>query len=237
MKTFVEIVARPGPGGLTVLPVVRASGQLAVRRTGPTTVHLVATAFGPLGGDDAEVSLVVEEGACLAVRSVAAAIALPARGAIAPSAQRITASVDGVLDLRLEPTVVAAGAHHLAGLTVDLGPAGALTATEQVLLGRTGEEPGRWTGTVRVVREGRPLLNTTVGLGPDQPAWLPPVAPRAYASTVHIGDDEADVLTGDDAVRLPLPGGWVTTAWGSELHRVVRAATLLTPGAPVRVPA
>ena len=70
----------PGPGGRTVLPVVRASGQLAVRRTGPSTVHLVATAFGPLGGDDAEISLVVEEGARLTVRSVAAAVALPARG-------------------------------------------------------------------------------------------------------------------------------------------------------------
>ena len=56
VRTQVEIVARPGPGGRTVLPVLRASGQLAVRRTGPATVHLVATAFGPLGGDDVEVS-------------------------------------------------------------------------------------------------------------------------------------------------------------------------------------
>ena len=104
---------------------------------------------------------------------------------------------------------------------------GVLTATEQVLLGRTGEEPGRWTGTVRVVRAGRPLLHTTVGLGPGEPAWLPPVAPRAYASTVHIGAERGDVLTGEDAVRLPLPGGWVTTAWGAELHRVVRAAAAL----------
>jgi urease accessory protein len=54
---------------------------------------------------------------------------------------------------------------------------------------------------------------------------------------VHIADEEAEVLTGEDAVRLPLPGGWVTTAWGSELHRAVRAAAALTPGAPVRVPA
>jgi urease accessory protein len=217
-----------------VLPVVRASGQLAVRRTGPGTVHLVATAFGPLGGDDVEVSLVVEAGASLTVRSVAAAIALPARGEGAPSAQRIAASVAGTLDLGLEPTVVAAGAFHLADVAADLGPTGVLTATEQVQLGRTREEPGRWTGTVRVVREGRPLLHTTVGLGPGAPAWLPPVAPRAYASTVHIGSP-ADVLTADDAVRLPLPGGWVTTAWGAELHRVVRALEAL--GAPVAVPA
>ena len=234
MRTAVEIVACPGPGGRTVLPVLRASGQLAARRTGPSTVHLVATAFGPLGGDEVDISLVVEEGAHLGVRSVAAAIALPARGALAPSAQRITASIAGTLDLALEPTVVAAGAHHLAELAADVGPDGVLTATEQVLLGRTGEEPGRWSGTVRVVRDGRPALHTTVGLGPAEPGWLPPVAPRAYASTVHIGS-AADVRTAEDAVRLPLPGGWVATAWGSELHRVVRAVEALC--APVRVSA
>ncbi|TFV66646.1 urease accessory protein [Blastococcus sp. CT_GayMR20] len=234
MRTVVEVIARLGPGGRTVLPVVRASGQLAVRRTGPATVHLVATAFGPLGGDDARISLVVEEGARLSVRSVAAAIALPARGGSPPSAQRITAEVAGTLDLRLEPTVVAAGAHHLAALTGELADGAVLTATEQVLLGRTGEVPGRWTGTTRIERAGRPLLHTTVGLGPGEAAWLPPIAPRAYASTVHTGGGEAGVGTADDAVRLPLPGGWVTTAWGAELHRVVVALESLTgPGARV----
>jgi urease accessory protein len=234
VRTVVEVVARLGPGGRTVLPVVRASGQLAVRRTGPATVHLVATAFGPLGGDDARISLVVEEGACLSVRSVAAAIALPARGESPPSAQRITAEVAGTLDLRLEPTVVAAGAHHVAALRAELADDAVLTATEQVLLGRTGEAPGRWTGTTRIERSGRPLLHTTVGLGPGEAAWLPPVAPRAYASTVHTGGGEMEVGTADDAVRLPLPGGWVTTAWGAELHRVVVALESLTgPGARV----
>jgi len=227
VRTRVEIVARAGPDGRTVLPVVRAGGQLAVRRTGPATVHLVATAFGPLGGDDARISLVVEEGASLTVRSVAAAIALPARGETRPSAQRIAASVAGTLDLRLEPTVVAARAHHLAELSAELADGAVLTAVEQVLLGRTGEEPGRWTGTTRIERAGRPLLHTSVGLGPGEAAWLPPVAPRAYASTVHIGAG-AGVQTGEDAVRLPLPGGWVTTAWGTELHRVVAAADALT---------
>ena len=128
MRTRVEIVARAGPGGRTVLPVVRASGQFAVRRTGPSSVHLVATAFGPLGGDDAEVSVVVEEGARLSVRSVAAAVALPSRGEPRPSAQRITAAVAGTLDVRLEPTVVAARAHHLAELAVELADGAVLTA-------------------------------------------------------------------------------------------------------------
>ncbi|WP_336033813.1 urease accessory protein UreD [Geodermatophilus sp. FMUSA9-8] len=222
MRTRVEVVARRGPGGRTVLPVVRGSGQLAVRRTGPSAVHLVATAFGPLGGDDAEIRLVVEEGAVLAVRSVAAAVALPARDGDRPSAQRVVAEVAGELDLRMEPTVVARGAHHRAGLTATLTAGAVLTATEQVLLGRTGEEPGRWTGTTRVVADGRPLVHTTVGLGPGAPAWLPPAAPRAFASTVHVGQ-AAGVLTAGDAVRLPLENGWVATAWGAELHTVVRA--------------
>jgi urease accessory protein len=132
---------------------------------------------------------------------------------------------------------VAARAHHLAGFTADLADGAVLTVAERVLLGRTGEEPGRWTGTTRIERAGRPLLHTTVGLGPGQPAWLPPVAPRAYASTVHVADGEAQVATGKDAVRLPLPGGWQTTAWGPELHRVLRAVEELEPRGVARVPA
>ncbi|MGY1773747.1 urease accessory protein UreD [Blastococcus sp. SYSU D00813] len=229
MITRVEVVARAGPGGRTVLPVVRASGQLAVRRTGPASVHLVATAFGPLGGDDAEVSLVVEEGARLAVHSVAAAVALPAREGEAPSVQRVHAVVAGSLVLAPEPTVVAAGAHHRAELVAELTGGATLVAAERVLLGRTGEEPGRWTGSTRVERAGVPLLHTTVGLGPGAPGWLPPVAPRAYAATVSLGEP-LPVATGDDAVRLPLDGGWSATAWGSELHRVERALTALAGG-------
>lgn len=216
MRTLVEVVARPGPGGRTVLPVVRASGQLAVRRTGPTTVHLVATAFGPLGGDDAEIRLVVEEGARLSVRTVAAAVVLPARGESPASVQRVLAEVAGELDLQPEPTVVTAGAQHRALLHAVLADGARLTATEQVQLGRTGEEPGRWTGTTRVERAGLPVLHTTVGLGPGAPAWLPPVAPRAYASTVHLGAAGTREV-GDDAVRLPLVDGWVATAWGDRL--------------------
>jgi urease accessory protein len=95
--------------------------------------------------------------------------------------------------------------------------------TVQVLLGRMGEKPGRWTGTTRIERAGRRMLHTTVGLGPGAPAWLPPVAPRAYVSTVSVGNPrgEVEVCPGPDAVRLPLPGGRVGTAWAGELHEAV----------------
>jgi urease accessory protein len=96
---------------------------------------------------------------------------------------------------------------------------------------RADEEPDRWTGTTRIERDGCPVLHTTVGLGPAAPARLPPAAPRAYASTVLLAPadprPEVEVITGDDAVRLPLPGGWVGTAWGRELvDTVARLATL-----------
>ena len=174
-----------------MLPVVRASGQLAVRRTGPTTVHLVATAFGPLGGDDAEISLVVEEGA-QPHRAVGGRGDRAARPRRRPARRRSGSPPPsrGTLDLRLEPTVVAARAHHLAELVAELGTGGALTATEQVLLGRTGEEPGRWTGTTRIERTGRPLLHTTVGLGPGEPPgchrWpRGPMHPRCTSRTTR----------------------------------------------------
>ena len=54
---------------------------------------------------------------------------------------------------------------------------------------------------------------------------------------MHIAYDDAVVVTGEDAVRLPLPGGWVTTAWGADLYRVARSAAELTPGGGVRLPA
>ncbi len=230
MRTLVEVVARAGPGGRTVLPVVRAGGQLAVRRTGPTTVHLVATAFGPLGGDDAVVRLVVEAGARLTVRTVAAAVALPARAASPPSVQRVHAEVAGSLDVQPEPTVVAVGAHHRAVLHAQLDDGAELTATELVQLGRSGEGPGRWTGTTRVERAGAPVLHTTVALGPGASAWLPPVAPRAWASTVHLGRAR-DRMTGADAVRLPLERGWVASAWGDRLAGT-RTRLALLEGAP-----
>ncbi|MGZ4623070.1 MAG: hypothetical protein ACXVX8_19260 [Blastococcus sp.] len=43
--------------------------------------------------------------------------------------------------------------------------------------------------------------------------------------------------TGEAAVRLPLPGGWVTTAWGEELHRVTASAAAPAGPSGCRVPA
>lgn len=251
MRTVVEVVARRGPAGRTVLPVVRASGQLAVRRTGEYRIHLIAKAFGPLGGDAVIIRLQVETGARLEVCSVAAAVCLPSRDP-APSRAELHADVaaGGRLDVLLEPTVVAAGAEHRARTVIALAADASAHVTERVVLGRHAEEPGRWMGTTRVERAGRPLLHTCVDLGPGSPMWRAPTMPRAYATDLTLAtlppEMTADVTTpesksvaptpatsarsrtGPSSVLLPLAGGWLSTAWGHRLEQVLAAITDLT---------
>lgn len=233
---MVEVVARAGAGGRTVLPVLRASGALAARATGAGTVHLVGTAAGPLGGDTVTLRIRVEAGARLVLRSVAASVVLPDRSG-APSETVTELDVAGNLDLGLSPTVVTARASHTASTCARLAPGATLRLTEQVVLGRAGEGPGRWTGTVRVERDGRPLLHTTQGLGPGAPGWAAPFRPRAYAAELVLDGTASTPETGPDAVRLPLPGGWTTTAWATDLTPALRAVAGLRPAADVPAPA
>jgi urease accessory protein len=216
VRTAVEIVARAGPGGRTVVPVLHATGALAARLTGPGRVHLVGTAAGPLGGDSVSIRIAVEAGARLRVGSAAASVVLPAAVA-ARSATDVALEVDGALDLALEPTVVTARAVHRARTDVRLGSGGALRLTERVVLGRAGEGPGRWTGTIRVERDGRPLLHTAQELGPGAAGWAAPFTPRAYAAELVLDGSAVGPAVGADAVRLPVEGGWTATAWADHL--------------------
>jgi len=229
MKTLVEVVARRGPDGGTVLPVLQGSGQLAARRTGERRIHLVSTAFGPLGGDVAVVRLHIEAGARLEVCSVAAAVCMPSQEPAPSSAELYAEVADGAqLDLVLEPMIVAAGAEHRSVTEIVLARAARLRFTEQVLLGRHADVPGRWLGTTRNLRAGRPLLHTTVDLGPGSPMWRAPTTPRAYATDLVLDNATAASRTGQDALLLPLPGGSVSTAWGQRLEDVLARITRLT---------
>jgi urease accessory protein len=227
VRTSVEIVARAGPGGRTVVPVLRASGALAARLTGAGTVHLVGTAAGPLGGDTVTVAIRVDAGARLRVRSAAAAVVLPSTLGT-PSVSTTSLQVAGALDLALEPTVVAARAAHVSTVEAALAPGASVRLTEQVVLGRAGEGPGRWTGTVRVERDG-PLLHTTQELGPGGAGWAPPFTPRAYASELVLDGSTVEPAVGADSVRLPLDGGRVATAWAGHLDAALAGLALVAP--------
>ncbi|WP_433655693.1 urease accessory protein UreD [Nocardia sp. CA-128927] len=203
MRTEVRIVA-----SAAALPEIHASGGLSARRTGPHTVHLIGTAATPLGGDELDITIVVGPGARLAVRSVAATIALPS--AVTPdSLARWHFQVDsgGDLDFDPEPTIVAGGAHHHTITSVLLAPDARLRLRERVQIGRSGEDNGGWRGDLIADLGEIPLLRHRLELGAGTATDDPLAAPRALESELRYPDDRPVETTGLTETRLPLAAG------------------------------
>ncbi len=213
MHSSIELVAERR-GEVTVVSTIRGGGHFAGRLTAPGQVHLVGTAAGPLGGDEATILIRVGAGARLRVRSAAATIILPSQNR-PDSVLRIDAQVaaGGLLDLALEPTVVCAGAVHHADVRITLDEDAQVTAAEDVVLGRHGEPGGDWSGRTWLTRDGRPILRHLVRshiLG----AGVRAIATRLQSQSTA---DDGPAAAGN-AVRLPLAaGGQLSTAIGSQL--------------------
>lgn len=134
---------RPTEGGLTV----------------------VASAFGPLGGDHTSLDLTLEPGAQLSVGTAGAQVAQP--GALDPVSRarvRLDVATGAQLRWRPRPLVVTAGAEHRLDLDV-VAAAGArvLLAETAVLAG------GRFRSSWRVSYGGLPLLAADLDVGPGAP--------------------------------------------------------------------
>lgn len=181
----------------------RAEGALAVRETGPHTVHLTGTAAGPLDGDTLHVVLRVLAGARLQVRTVAASVVLAGSSR---ACWELDVADAGVLELLPGPTVVTAHAGHHSEVRAELADGARLLFTERVQLGRAGEDPGCWSGLLHVDRGGRPLLRHQVDLGPESPGHDLLGAPGALVSTLRVPDSAPASVRGA-AVVLPLAGG------------------------------
>lgn len=154
-----------GADGRTRLATLRSDGPYALRAA-PDAVYLVGAAAGPLGGDELHLELNVAAGAALAVRSVASALLLPGDG---ESRAYVRAAVGpgGHLDLALEPAVATAGCHHRSVTEIALADGATLRWREELVLGRHGEPPGRYTARVDVTRGGDPVLRHELRL-PDR---------------------------------------------------------------------
>lgn len=228
------MTAEAGPAGRTRLTRLRSDGPLALRET-PDAVYLVGAAAGPLGGDDLALDIDVGPGARLAVRSAAAMIALPGPG---PStfALRARVGAGGRLDHAPEPTVAAAGSHHLTSADIELADGASLRWCEELVLGRHGEPGGRHVARIDVTVAGRPLLRHELRL--DDPAVFPGRA--VLAGAVAVGGlvlagpgVTARPFAADGLAVLPLagPGVLVTALAGSaaELRRLlIRGEALVT---------
>lgn len=203
MRSDVLIVARPG-----LPPHIESRGGIAGRRTEPDTVHLVSSVATPLGGDAISMRVVVESGARLSVRTVAATVALPGAATVESHATW-TLEIAGDLDLDPEPTIVAATSRHHASTRLTLAEAGSVRLRERVQIGRTDEHQGFWTGSMHADVDDRPLLRHRVELGNGSVADDDIAAPRACVSELHYPQR----ATRAAGTVLELAGGGCLSTW------------------------
>ncbi|MCZ0730454.1 urease accessory protein UreD [Mycolicibacterium iranicum] len=203
MRSDVVIVARPKRS-----PHIECSGGIAARLTDIDTVHLVSSVATPLGGDAISMRVVVEAGARLTVRTVAATVALP--GATTTESHATWClEIAGELDLDPEPTIVAATSRHFSATTVTLHEAGSLRLRERVQIGRTGERQGFWSGSLCADVDSKPLLRHRVELGNGSVANDEISAPRACVSELHYPRGDVDAA----GVTLALAAGGCLATW------------------------
>lgn len=163
-----------GRGG-TALPLLAGAGPLALRRTraerdGWARVTVVGAMSAPLGGDRLRIEAEAANGARLAVDASAATVSLPGRdGRPAHYDVVLTVGAGAELHWLPEPVIAARGSDLLMTTRVVLAPGARLVLREELVLGRHGEPPGRLRTRLTVTRDGRPLLDQALDVGPGAP--------------------------------------------------------------------
>ena len=163
-----DAAARLGAGTLT---------SIDPATPGPAQVHLVGGSAGPLGGDELRCSVDLGPGARLEVRSVAASVALPGPNGRESSLEILARVGEGAaLSWSPQPLIAARGARHRTVARVELAADARLVWRDELVLGRDGEEPGSASTRLRVVRDGKVLLDHEIALGPRHPGSLGPAS-------------------------------------------------------------
>lgn len=222
--------------GRTVLTTLRSQVPLSLRETADG-LTVLASAFGPLGGDRTHLEVAVGPGARLSVGSAAAQVAQP--GALDP-VSHATVSLDvaagATLRWQPQPLVVTAGAVHRVDLSVRAETTSTVVLVDTVVLGRSGATAGRCCSTWRVEVGGVPLLSADLDVGPGAPeGWDGPavlggarVVVTALVARPGLPPDlarsTAPVVPGGEV--LPLAGPGVLLTWvGSSTVAAARAVT------------
>ena len=199
--------------GRTALTTLRSQVPLRLRET-CDGVTVVASAFGPLGGDSTRLELLVGRDAQLSVGSAAAQVAQPGvRDPVSHAEVRIVVGQGADLRWQPEPLVVTDGAEHRLALDVDVEPSSTVVLAETAVLGRTPGRPGRYRSSWRVRCAGRPLLSCDLDVGPGAPTgWDGPavtgparVLVTALVTGPRLPPDDVPA-GGGEVLRLAGPG-------------------------------
>jgi urease accessory protein len=203
----------------------RLSPQILSR--GPVVrVALVPTQAGPLDGDHDRVRLHVGAETTLVMVPIAATVALPGASRL----ERET-TVEGVLVLDEPPLIVAEGAAVVRRTRIDLAPGAVAFVRDIVVLGRSGEGPGRLDSTLRATLDGRPLLHDALRIEPaarDDYVAVPP-GHRVIGTAALLGERTE--------LGSPLAGpGALERATGPDLPAVEAALQPFSIGTLTRLP-
>jgi urease accessory protein len=234
-RLTVELTTAAGGRARSVVRRQRSHGALVLRptidvppawatawgltRANVAAVRLVAGAAGPVGGDHWRFDIEVGEGAALLLSAAAGTLILPGpHGEMSRSETHIQVGKGGTLIWDPGVQIAAAGCFHQTVNRIDLAADARLLVREETVLGRHGEQPGRFRQRLRVTCAGKPLHDQELGAGADVLGWDGPAvlggrrAVGAWlvidpARTVvarqprHVIDDLPDTAV------MPLPAG------------------------------
>ncbi|HEY2203328.1 MAG TPA: urease accessory protein UreD [Pseudonocardia sp.] len=204
----------------------RAAPPVVLRRTGPSRVHLVQAAGGPLGGDELALHLRLAEGTELTVASAGATVAQPGRPGSGHALWTVTAELaEGArLCWWPEPTVVCDRAELHATFRLRMAEGATALVREEVRLGRHGQRGGRYRGALAADRAEVPLLRHTTVLDGADPGLSGPAGTagtRVISTVLGIGTEPSPgPASGEVGVtrwaRHDLAGpGWLLMALGA----------------------
>jgi urease accessory protein len=125
---------------------------------GRCELRLVGSAAGPLAGDDLSLALRLRPSARAALGAAGASLAQGRAGGAAALSFRVELDPGACLVADPGPLIVCAGSRVAVRLSLTLGAGAAVQWRELIVLGRTGEPPGRATVRWDVTRAGRPVL-------------------------------------------------------------------------------
>lgn len=159
---------------------------------------------------------------------------------------RITVAAGGELHWLPEPLISVRGSELAVHTHVDLESGARLVLREELVLGRTGEAPGRLTSRLTVRVDGRPVLDQELDCGPGAPGgWDGPAVLGGHraAGQLVVVDAEftekpiAPGVPADGLAVLPLSGPAVLVSAVApdalRLRRLLdRAPASFTPASP-----
>ena len=217
--------------GRTVLSTLRSEVPLSLRET-TDGLQVLASAFGPLGGDRTRLELVVEDGAHLEVGTIGSQVAQPGpHDPVSHADVDLRVAAAGWLCWRPRPLVVTAGAEHRMDLSARVDRSGTAVLVETVVLGLPGQLSGRYRSRWHVTYDGLPVLVADLDVGPGAAAgWDGPAVTggaRVLVTALLVGPQLPAGRQVEGAQVLELAGPGILLSWlGSdtvEAARVVQA--------------